>query len=742
MTDDKRHTYDAATSNVLAWSAHAANMSVTEEELSEDADEPPETRLSISPAREPFCRTAVHRKLDTHASLLTKALQNHSDDDTAESRPSLAECGRRRSMTSNVSLASTADLTSDTGLTSPSRTNTPSPPLPEMRMLRLGMAHLDTQKRTPVGSLATRGQPADMTPKAAQPQQQDPPKKRCISFACTNKPNALVVAPPMVKVPSAQDAPKRPCIKFACPIPRPASTQNTPPSRWLEAVAVASSRPEPNALDAGGSPSTIRTHRSPAPSRSPRPAILRRLSEIRTVAPRKKFFTANSTELTDCARFHEFASDERHEDDWIRQEVSTSRKITINDTLTKENAIRKLATEAEEEAEQEEEEEEEAALDDEEEDVDDNGDGQDSNDDDEDDVSGSDDGSDGYSTDEETGFADSDEENDEDEDFHLWNPGPPTLRISSQAPTVQRPSTEEPQSDSSIPSRGSIRAVRRSKSQRIKIRPGTPELPDSTDFVCGTLDEDRPIEDAYISCLAARRREKTLLIPQDIDPSFPASDPENEEDEELFNPVHHSSDEDVWVHGKMEDLDHEQDRSRRKKRGENSSPKRYHSPPPKRLHSPPPRARGRSPRRLFDRQSPRKLRSPPRSQALRSPPASPRNGTGALTFRDLGSRPGLTQTKSLPKPPAMFPHMKNGRRGKLAQNSDQHVREAIDIFKGLQQKRQRRKEKFYQMYCNRARKGQIPERPKQKPGQGAERMRELGLLMAGKIDHGNYVLSV
>jgi hypothetical protein len=58
-------------------------------------------------------------------------------------------------------------------------------------------------------------------------------------------------------------------------------------------------------------------------------------------------------------------------------------------------------------------------------------------------------------------------------------------------------------------------------------------------------------------------------------------------------------------------------------------------------------------------------------------------------------------------------------------NADGHTRGAIDIVKGLEQKRQRRKEKFYKKN-----KGHVERRPL--PGKGAERMRELGLLMAGK----------
>lgn len=118
---------------------------------------------------------------------------------------------------------------------------------------------------------------------------------------------------------------------------------------------------------------------------------------------------------------------------------------------------------------------------------------------------------------------------------------------------------------------------------------------------------------------------------------------------------------------------------------------------------------------------------------------SPPNG-GHAKLTGLGVRGGFPQTKSLPRPGAMHTLVRNGKKAK-ASTSDQHVRGAIDIVKGLEQKRQRRREKYHQKYCDRARKGQIPER-KAMPGTGATKMRELGLLMAGKTDRGNYVLSI
>lgn len=107
---------------------------------------------------------------------------------------------------------------------------------------------------------------------------------------------------------------------------------------------------------------------------------------------------------------------------------------------------------------------------------------------------------------------------------------------------------------------------------------------------------------------------------------------------------------------------------------------------------------------------------------------------------NLAARPGLTTTKSLPRPGVFFAKQSRNVRHEYA-GDDIHVRGAVDIVKGLEKKRQRRKEKFHQKYCSRARRGQVPER-KAQPGRGAERMKELGLLMAGKKDQGNYVLSV
>lgn len=705
-------------------------------EEAEDGDEPPELKLR-QPTSQPFQRTAIRRPNCAQSSLLTKAIMGQSDDDHHDFHPSiLVDSQRRRSMASNISVASTADLTSDTGLTSPSRTNTPSPPIPEMAALRLHAPQISDKSGT------TSGISEHEAPKEA-------PRKRCIQFACAAKP--IIQEPtnarptPMVKTPSAQEAPRRPCIKFAAPA-RPASTQNTPPTRMGQSPAKLApvSNPESPSTPKKSSVLSSAVNTSPRSASSAKPPN-------RPLLARPKYLRANSKDLAqDASQFHEFASGLSREEDWIRQANPVLlTKLTINDTLIKENNIRRLGAEAEEEAELEEEEEE-AVLDEDDDDLDgdDDNDENDEDEDDQDDDEEEDEeeDSDGYHTDEETGFADSDDdEADDDENMILWTPShASTARQPGSLVPARRNSVHEPQSDSSIATNGS---TRRAKPRRVKPQSDAPDLPDSTDFVCGTLDEDRPLEEAYLLSLAARRNEKLRVIPQDIDPSFPASDPDNDDEEEIYNPVAHDSDGDAWVQGEMEDLHHGQDRSRRRRKSEHASPRKYRSPAPKRRpsppprkrnHSPPPKARARSPKPLFGRHSPRRAKSPA-PRALTTPTGSPRQG--AHVQFHLAGRPLTTHTKSLPRPAALFPQMRKDRSVKYCHDDDVHIRGAIDIVKGLERKRQRRKEKFYQKYCNRARRGQIPER-KPQPGRGAERMKELGLLMAGKKDHGNYVLSV
>lgn len=712
---------DFPSASLLALHASTpAVASKTEEEPSADADEPPDERpLGLSPASKRFQKAIFRPVPGCYPSLLTKALQSHSEDDSFEGRADLRRsCRRRRSLASNISVASTADLSCDTALTTPARTSSPSPRLPQ-----------ESFAIADAGPVTGKGARQTDVPQSGE-------KKRCISFVCAAAPQPRAPSEAVTPKPVPTIvAPKRPCIKFACDAGQPDAPQK----------AAQKTRTSGSNVMLSTAPRKIR---SPSTnSRSNRSLTPRRSMDNNATVRFRNFLSAGPNDLKDeASRFHEFATDEVQEDDWIRQDTANAqRRLTIEDTLQMELAISRLGKEAEEEAEQEEADAGEADLADDGDDVDDDDgdeDGDGEEDIDLDDAWAGHDGSeyessDGYRTDEEDGFAESDD--DDDDGLVLWSTNSHSAATKIAASSFQRRVSIGELSDSSAFSPGHATSSRRKMSRsspRDAARPDTPDLPDSTDFVCGTLDEDRPLEEAYLTCINARKTEKLRLIPQDIDPSFPTSEPEDEDDSS-FRPLHRNSEEHVWLHGEIEGLDLDDDHVERRKKKVDS---------PKRLHSPPPRARGRSPppRRLFDRHSPpRRLRSPPPPQSTASPHASPIHGGQRVALKTLAFRPGLTHTKSLPRAPALMGHLKSSQHRKkpAAVPKEGHVRGAIDIVKGLEHRRQRRREKFKEKQCNRARKGLAQER-RQQPGKGAERMRELGLLMAGKLSPKNYVLSV
>ncbi|KAK5001953.1 hypothetical protein LTR60_007248, partial [Cryomyces antarcticus] len=257
--------------------------------------------------------------------------------------------------------------------------------------------------------------------------------------------------------------------------------------------------------------------------------------------------------------FHEFASAEEEVDEWIQESTCHRSRLTVRDTLVKENQIRRLGEEAEEEALADEEdlvvEETDTAGDDDDDDLEeadeDEGDNAEES---QDDISDA-----GFQTDDEEGFAVSDDESDADPENRWWTPGRSTAATSADIPDHIRPTTRRSASESSMSSRDSGRIAHSSSKRKLRrkrraldiLRPGTPELPDSTDFVCGTLDEDRPLEEAYISCMEQRRAANHKFVPQDIDPTFPTSDPDMEEDENDDDNVDvvEESDQHPFMHG-------------------------------------------------------------------------------------------------------------------------------------------------------------------------------------------------
>lgn len=716
----------------------SANQSTSgDDEMVSDDDEPPHFSKLVTPAfqnsgSEHGNTVSQHLQRSRKESLLTQALL------TSPELTSLSD-------------AEAPVLTSDGGLTSPARTTTPSPPLPVIN--HGGFASLISS----YGAATAKGHSEDgiqvaETTGADRSQENKVEeglgRRRCISFACgrqstTHKQNdqPAITLDNTGVLSKPADPPRRPCmLRFACPM-KPSHTNTFNPENRGNSVERPRSPqtqsivpvPDVSLINRRSSASTAKT--SPVKHISAAPV---------SAQPRKaQLFNRIDFQKSEATRFHEFAGPFSAEDEWINEQTVYRQKITINDTLRKENAIRKLAEEAEEEALEEEADEE----------LDGYNIGNGSDDD-------SDEASDGGNeTDDEEGFADSDDESDGNSDYQFWTPGLTTAATSTDHLDYIRPVAHRAASESSIelPNEAQNHSTRARKQSGLhrspRMRPGTPELPDDAEFVVGTLDEDRPLEDAYMSCLEDRRRSRHKPVPQDIDPSFPTSDPEadnDDDDDENATQVH---DEPEWVTGQPESSGEEH--SRYEKNGSPStkaskspipSPKRMHSPPPKRsiVHRSPP------PRRLFG-QSTHRLRSPPPMHGrLTSPPSSRRSSVSGsphepcgINVPHLAQRPNLIHTTSLPRTPNPFwdQHRRSRFHGAnsppfgISSKSngssvmDLHSRGPIDIVQGLETKKQRRKDKFWRQHCRHAGK----EKGKRcQPGKGAERMRELGLEMADR----------
>lgn len=716
--------------------SNAPTVPSGEEEVLADVDEPPDDRVPEmkSNFKKEYMRRPSGASLIRRESLLTRAIRGESE--TSPTSPRLSEIPRGLSTTSSHSFASTAELTSD--IESPARSVSPSPPAPLKRLHLSPTTKPVEGDKVVIAPLTADDKPA-VVPSGEAAIEGALGRKRCIMFAAGNDTTPDPVKE-VAKKPEPEPAPRKCRISFACPSRPAAETKQT-------------SAPAPSARRQSSPPPVSRAV-------TERPAVQPRRATEAAPIPQPHPPTTHLKTIEERSRspkptFHEFAGSRSNDDGWIEKNGDEVKpKLTIDDCLKKENAIRKIGKEAEEEAEEEERELEE--LENEIEDDDENEDDFAPSDEDADDSSDA-----GNESDNEAGFAESDSESDAGSEYRFWAPSATTTRATSidnmthfsarQASRSRASSTSSNQSEHITELRHTP-AAKPKQTRPIRMRPGTPELPDSTDFVCGTLDEDRPLEAAYISCREQKRREKHVLIPQDIDPSFPTSDPEDEEDDD-GDEVNESSDH-VWVKGQFEGFD--EDVRGRRSVATLVSP--LHSPtpvvaPPRPVRpnptnrpahrSPPPKhnvARPPPPRRLFDHAS-KRMRSPPPHQRLRSPRGSP-TGTKPLPFgitiNHLAQRPIADKTASLPHTPnPFFRNWRNATNpvsrvmsnnpssGTESPNPDLHVRGPVDIVIGLEKKRQKRKEKYWRQHCRKAAKEQAVKRPQ--PGRGAERMKELGL---------------
>lgn len=795
-----------------------------DEEVPADVDEPPEQGRTPRPAplkiqhSSTFTKISSKPNIDRKTSLLTTALQSASNTSSPVDADSDRDPPRGMSCIStwSNSTISTAGLTSDEGFTSPgTRTCTPSPPLPSTMIHTMlpPFTQKPSEQRLKFAGQEndTIAAPKPTTPAGEQGVEATLGRKRCIMFACggkkeEKKPVEAPVAKPATP-PSAEEPPKRACtIKFACakPAATPAPAAEEPAKRLC---SIKFACPAPKSTEADSKPKTPRRPASPAPPpreipvspkasyrahrdsdstvRNNSPISVRKVSMV----DRTRRLSQNA-ELahTEAYRFHEFASSEEEVEEWTQEVTCHRNRLTVGDTLRVENNLRQLVEEVEEEA-----------LEDDEDDAADDEDDDDDDDEDEDNSDAYSDVTDeGFQTDDEEGFAVSDDDSDAGSDYNWWAPGRSTAATSIDHIGTLRPKNHRTVSESSIGSLESRKnglkmfereegqradgpsahSVKRKKSKPVNIRVPEPELPDSTDFVCGTLDEDRPAEEAYMSNLERRRAAKHKPAPQDIDPSFPASDPELVDDEEdeaddIENPS--ESDNYFMMHGRMDIIDGAPRGRRRDTLKQRSppahSPKRLRSPAPvkRTVHrSPPPptkRAVHRSPpppttKRTSHRSPPPSAkkavhRSPPPSRTLfgkspvrarspaptrlRSPPPSRRGSANILAqrqrsdmsikFGGIGERQVLTVSASLPRTPITARHNPleyDDDDDEATSTNDMPVRRAIDIQVGLEKKRQRRRE---QLYRKQHRKSTKEKRPPI-PGRGAERMRDVGLQMA------------
>ncbi|KAF2254654.1 hypothetical protein BU26DRAFT_142890 [Trematosphaeria pertusa] len=723
----------------------------SEEDVLADVDEPPDLERTPRPSglklHESF-KTSFSKANPCSGrkeSLLTSALHS-SNTSPVEEHPDHTSLSRGMSCASTWSnnSTSTAELTSDGDFTSPgTRTSTPSPPLPPSSFHAIMPIFNKKPFEQPVSIVRHDDEnigPLQKPPPAPSSGEQSVEvslgRKRCITFACGPKKEqkpASEAAKPASPSEQTTEPPKRACtIKFACPT----KISTDAPSRGTKPRPTRAGSPAPQLYRSRASPkASYKAHRdSDSTVRNPSPVSVRKAPAV----DRSRRLSQNSDlARSEAYRFHEFASSEEEVEEWTQESTCHRRPLTVKDTLCIENNLRKLGEEAEEEALDDEEEEdlEEGDDDDVELDEDDDEDDDDLNEEEDSDAQDDVSSDEGFQTDDEEGFAVSDDDSDAGSDYNWWAPGRSTAATSIEHLEHIRPASRRSISESSVGSVGSgiryqpEKATKRRKSRPVNIRVPSPELPDSTDFVCGTLDEDRPLEDAYLSALERRRAAKHKTTPQDIDPTFPTSDPELDEEDEDEEPDNLASESDSYfmMHGQMDpdgDL-----RGRRKSATKTHSPqlspKRLRSPPPTKrtVHrSPPPRKLfGQSPKRLCS-PAPVRLRSPPPTRRGSSDLLSPRRPGLRIHFAGLAERPILTTSSSLPRTPiSTHPPAYDDEDTP----NELPVRRAIDIKVGLEKKRQRRKEHLYKKMH---RKGTKDKRPP--PGKGCEKMREMGLGLA------------
>ncbi|KAK4936708.1 hypothetical protein LTR66_015300, partial [Elasticomyces elasticus] len=381
---------------------NAPTVPIGDDELAADVDEPPDQVIELDKS---FKKEVIRKRPDLagiaprRESLLTRAILSET-----ESQPTSPQMNTFRglSTTSSISFASTAELTSD--VESSLRSATPSPPpLPTTRPL------LPIEHKPRISFASTVKEIRVVEEESGEAAiEKTLGRKRCIMFACKGtEPEKLkeeIRAPKEEQKSVEEPAPRRTRISFAC-VAKPDHAESSQPQQQSRRQSspvpkirqpVEKAAEHPRRATEAAPPKTLLA----VVEEKPIPATVPAVAPAPIIKPASKQF------------FHEFASSQDEVEDWVNKDAQVVRpKLTIDDCMKKENAIRRIGKEAEEEAEEEEREQDEVDEED--------------DDDQEDDFAPSEkDQSDGGNeSDDEGGFADSDDESDTSSNYPFWTPG-------------------------------------------------------------------------------------------------------------------------------------------------------------------------------------------------------------------------------------------------------------------------------------------------------------------------------
>ncbi|RPA78698.1 hypothetical protein BJ508DRAFT_329016 [Ascobolus immersus RN42] len=692
MSQEQHMFRTMSTSNTIA----AALPSVLDEELPAEGDEPPEQHSGHSDSD--FAKHTI-KQTKPPQSLLTRGLvESQNPAPKRTSRLTFGTC----STSSYLSAASTADLTDDAGSTDVSRTSSPVFPtliLPNIDtfpgLIKSGrQSSVDSQGtgiqiidnstddsmdsfqrrrritfasdvKSPARQPFARCRPLSPAPqrRTSRPVSPAPLRRAGIKFALDEKPQHRTEFSPSTPRPSS---PRKPSIRFACP------NSDTATKKELDI---------PSAHKRSDSQSTI-TAVSPA---------IRFIATSQSI-PEKK---------AECKlkKFYEFASSCSEDESWMDLTMEKKGLMKVDDIMKKERDIQKLSRECSDEFDDEEQEEDDDDEVDEDEDGEDDNDSEEDEDEDDDDEDDDEDEFSGNETDNEDGFA-SDSDGDNNSFFGSF--APPTTFFNNIGHVFKRRLSNDSDASGIAPEAMPVFAKTASASDMEQA-----DLPDSTDFVCGTLDEDRPLEEAFKNKLEeAKKAEQGIYY---IDPDFPASDNDDEDNDD--DDEDEDEDDERLPAGRMSRSNSPAQRGRTI---EFAAARRFHSPPPKaagrvsRHISPPPPVRRNS----------RHLSPPPKpvrrnSRHLSPPPPKRRNSHD------------IHKTKSLPRTSSMHKAKKAGNKTNSAASSLRteavaivRPRGAMDIVEGMRRRKERRKA------CLQRKEDGVA------PGEGVEKMRQLGLCKA------------